>query len=82
MLYRQRLRLASGDTNSSSFALNAGGSKITYTVGPAVIQAVTELRRQTLEVVSDLLEVAAEDLEIIDGMVQVKGSPDIGMPLK
>lgn len=76
-----KIKFATGDTANNVFALNAGGSKITYTVGPALIQAVEEVKRQTLEVVSDILEVAVEDLEIADGKVQVKGSPDAAIPL-
>ncbi len=71
----EEIKIVNGDTNIPAFALNAGGSKITYTVGPAIVEAVTEARRQTLAIVADLLEVAAEDLEIVDGHVQVKGSP-------
>jgi CO/xanthine dehydrogenase Mo-binding subunit len=70
-----KITIANGDTNAPAFALNAGGSKITYTVGHAVIQAVTEARRQTLATVSQLLEVDPADLEIVEGKVQVKGSP-------
>lgn len=39
------------------------------------------MRRQTLEVVSDMLEVSAEDLGIVDVQVQVKGSPDTAIAL-
>lgn len=76
-----KITIASGDTNTPAFALNAGGSKITYTVGHAVVQAVTEARRQTLETVAQLLEVDAADLEIVDGKVQVKGSPTTAITL-
>jgi CO/xanthine dehydrogenase Mo-binding subunit len=76
------VKIVNGDTNIPAFALNAGGSKITYTVGPAIVEAVTEARRQTLAIVADLLEVAAEDLEIVDGHVQVKGSPSSRISLK
>lgn len=76
-----KIAIASGDTNTPVFALNAGGSKITYTVGHAVIQAVTEARRQTLETVAQLLEIDPADLEIVDGKVQVKGSPTTAITL-
>lgn len=76
-----KIRISTGDTANNVFALNAGGSKITYTVGPALVQAVNEVKQQTLEVVSDLLEVAVEDLEIVEGKVQVKGTPESAIPL-
>ncbi|MEZ4735994.1 MAG: xanthine dehydrogenase family protein molybdopterin-binding subunit, partial [Caldilineaceae bacterium] len=76
-----KINIASGDTNTPAFALNAGGSKITYTVGHAVVQAAAEARRQTLETVAQMLEVDPADLEIVDGKVQVKGSPHTGISL-
>ncbi|HRW09618.1 MAG TPA: xanthine dehydrogenase family protein molybdopterin-binding subunit [Caldilineaceae bacterium] len=76
-----QIKIVNGDTNIPAFALNAGGSKITYTVGHAIVEAVTEVRKQTLAIVADLLEVAAEDLEIADGHVQVKGSPSTRIAL-
>lgn len=76
-----KIKIVHGDTNLPAFALNAGGSKITYTVGHAVLKAATEARRQTLDIVSQMLEVAPEDLEIVDGNVQVKGSPDTAISL-
>ncbi|MEZ4865448.1 MAG: xanthine dehydrogenase family protein molybdopterin-binding subunit [Caldilineaceae bacterium] len=76
-----KVKIVNGDTNLPAFALNAGGSKITYTVGHAVVQAVTEVRRQTLETVAQMLEVDTEDLEIVDGKVQVKGSPSTAISL-
>lgn len=75
------IKIVNGDTNIPAFALNAGGSKITYTVGHAIVEAVTEARRQTLEIVADLLEASADDLEIADGHVQVKGSPSTKVAL-
>ena len=76
-----KISITSGDTANNVFALNAGGSKITYTVGPALIKAVTEVKEQTLEMVSEILEVAVEDLEITEGKVQVKGTPDSAISL-
>ena len=77
----EKIRILSGDTQSAPFAGSSGGSKITYTVGRAVIQAVEDAKRQVLEMASELLEAAVEDLEIRDGAVQVKGAPDSAMPL-
>ena len=76
-----RIRILSGDTQSAPFAGSSGGSKITYTVGRPVIQAVEDAKQQVLEMASQLLEAATEDLEIKDGSVQVKGAPDSAIPL-
>ncbi len=76
-----RVRIAKADTSSSPYAGASGGSKTIYTVGPAVIEAAQEARRQTLELAAQALEADPEDLEIQDGAVNVKGSPDKSVSL-
>ncbi len=72
----ERVRVTSGDTSNAPYAGAAGGSKITYTVGPAVIQAAEDARAQVFEIVSEIFEVDPADLEIVDGAVRVRGVPD------
>jgi CO/xanthine dehydrogenase Mo-binding subunit len=71
-----RIRVVNADTDSAPFAGNAGGSKITLTVGTAVVQAAGEARSQIFSIAADQLEVASEDLEMADGKVQVAGTPE------
>jgi CO/xanthine dehydrogenase Mo-binding subunit len=71
-----RVRVVNADTESAPYAGASGGSKITYTVGAAVRAAAEDARRQTLAIAADHLEVAVEDLEIVDGEVGVRGVPD------
>ena len=71
-----RVRIVNADTDAGPFAGNAGGSKITLTVGMAVVQAAEEARAQILAIGADQLEVAVEDLEIRDGRARVRGMPD------
>ncbi len=77
-----KVSVTTGDTSAAPFAGGTGGSKITYTVGPAVQKAAEEARQQVLSIASDHLEAAVEDLEISDGMVRVKGVPDASITLK
>ena len=63
------------DTSSAPFSATSSGSQVTYSVGPAVHEAAREARRQLLEIATDALEAAPEDLDIIDGRVAVKGAP-------
>jgi CO/xanthine dehydrogenase Mo-binding subunit len=70
-----RVRIDRGDSASAPYAGMAGGSKITYTVGPAVQQAAAEARRQLLDIAAEELEASAEDLVIEDGEVRVAGVP-------
>ncbi|MBW3634734.1 MAG: xanthine dehydrogenase family protein molybdopterin-binding subunit, partial [Chloroflexi bacterium] len=69
-------------TDAAPFAGGTGGSKITYTVGKAVQRAAEDARRQILAVASEALEASVEDLEIVDGVVQVRGVPGSGVSLK
>ncbi|MBO0687314.1 MAG: molybdopterin-dependent oxidoreductase, partial [Candidatus Dormibacteraeota bacterium] len=71
----ERVRIRTGDTAGAPYAGMAGGSKTTFTVGPAVQQAAAEARRQVLEIAAEELEAAPEDLEIENGEVRVKGVP-------
>ena len=70
-----RVRVVHADTSSSPYAPTSGGSKITYTVGRAVERAAIEARERLVEIAADELEIAPEDLEIVDGAVQPRGAP-------
>ena len=54
----------------------SGGSKVTYTVGPAVMRAAQAAKEQVLAIAAAELEASPDDLEIVDGKVRVKGAPD------
>jgi CO/xanthine dehydrogenase Mo-binding subunit len=76
-----RVKIVQEDTNSAPFAGATGGSKITFTMGPAIVQAAKEARAQTLQIAAEEFEADIADLEIVDGKVQVRGVPDKAMPL-
>ncbi|HEY1594491.1 MAG TPA: xanthine dehydrogenase family protein molybdopterin-binding subunit [Thermoleophilaceae bacterium] len=71
----ERVRVVAADTSSGTYAGMSGGSKVTYTVGAAVERAAREAREQLLRVASSEMEIAPEDLEIVDGKVQPVGAP-------
>jgi CO/xanthine dehydrogenase Mo-binding subunit len=71
----QQVRIERGDSRTSPFAGVAGGSKITYSVGPAVWRAAREARTQVLQAAGELLEASPADLEMVDGEVRVLGAP-------
>jgi CO/xanthine dehydrogenase Mo-binding subunit len=78
----EEIEVNTAATDAAPFAGGTGGSKITYTVGMAVQRAAEDARRQILAVASEALEASVEDLEIADGMVQVRGVPGSGVSLK
>jgi CO/xanthine dehydrogenase Mo-binding subunit len=77
-----RVRVVYADTASAPYAGMSGGSKITYTVGRAVEMAAREARERLLDVAAEELEIAPEDLEIVDGAVQPAGVPAKAMALE
>jgi CO/xanthine dehydrogenase Mo-binding subunit len=70
-----RVRVVAADTASGTYAGMSGGSKVTYTVGAAVERAARDAREQLLRVAASEMEIAPEDLEIVDGKVQPVGAP-------
>jgi CO/xanthine dehydrogenase Mo-binding subunit len=72
----EKVRVVTGDTSYAPQGPMAAGSQVTYSVGGAVHEAALEARRQLLEIATEELEAAPEDLDIIDGRVTVKGVPD------
>ena len=75
------VRYVYSDTNSGPYAGGVGGSKTLYSMGNAVVRAAQDARRQTLAIASEEFEVSAEDLEIVEGKVRVKGFPDKSLTL-
>jgi CO/xanthine dehydrogenase Mo-binding subunit len=71
-----RVRVVAGDTSQTVYSGLSGGSKVTYTVGRAVQRAAEGARERLLDVAASELEIAPEDLEIVDGSVRPVGSPD------
>ncbi len=76
-----QVRVVTGDTATAPYAGATGGSKITYSVGPAIVQAAREAREQVLAIAAEELEADPADLEIADGAVRVRGAPDRAIPL-
>ena len=71
-----------GTSSTAPWAGSTGGSKITYTMGPAVMKAAEDARHQILQIAAQKLEASADDLEIVDGQVQVRGVPTTAISLK
>lgn len=76
------IRVVTADTDHAPYAGMSGGSKTTYTVGTAVRLAAEDARRQILSIGAAEMEARLDDLEIVDGKVQVKGTPQRALPLR
>ncbi len=71
-----KVRVVSADTATGPYAGASGGSKITYTVGKAVEGAARAARVKLLAAASQELEIAPDDLEVVDRVVRAVGAPD------
>jgi CO/xanthine dehydrogenase Mo-binding subunit len=76
-----QVEIVQGDTRSGPYGPPSGGSQTTYSVAGAVANAAREVRRRLLELAADHFEASADDLEIKDGVVQVRGVPDRTIPI-
>ena len=67
-------RILYQDTDAGPYDGGASGSQTTFNNGRAVIAAATDVREQLLDLAADVLEANRSDLELVDGLVRVKGS--------
>lgn len=73
----EAVRLTStSDTGTAPFDFGAQGSRTTFNVGRAVMQACDDVRAQVLEEAAHVLEADLADLEFAEGTVRVAGSPE------
>jgi CO/xanthine dehydrogenase Mo-binding subunit len=70
-----------GDTSTIGYSRGTYHSRAAVTAGNAVHVAAGRVRDKALQIAAHELEAAPEDLELVDGMVRVKGSPSHGISL-
>ena len=73
-----KVNVVAADTASAPRSPLSGGSVVTYSSGRAVQQAAEAARSKLLRYAAEEMEIAPGDLEIVDGMVRPKGSPNQG----
>jgi CO/xanthine dehydrogenase Mo-binding subunit len=78
----EQVRVVTADTASGPYAGASGGSKVTYTVGTAVLRAAEAARETLLTAASEELEIAPADLEVVDGVVRAVGAPDTSITVE
>jgi len=67
-----------GDTDRTPFGLGTYGSRSTPVSGAAAVMAARKVRERAKIVAAAMMEVAADDLEWIDGRWRVRGDPEQG----
>ncbi|MGX5654373.1 aerobic carbon-monoxide dehydrogenase large subunit [Geodermatophilus nigrescens] len=71
-----------GDTRRFGYAVGTFASRAAVMSGNAVALAARGVREKAIRIAADVLEANPEDLEIDEGLVQVKGTPGASIPLR
>ncbi len=74
--------VTTGDTGAFPYGVATFASRAAVVSGTALHRAAEEVRERAVELAANMLEAAPTDLELVDGRVQVKGSPSRGVTLK
>jgi carbon-monoxide dehydrogenase large subunit len=75
------VELVTGDTDQFHWGAGTFASRGAVVAGNAINEAAKDVRQKILRLAADELEIAEEDLELVDGSVRVKGAPGRGIPL-
>jgi CO/xanthine dehydrogenase Mo-binding subunit len=74
-VFPEQIHVVTADTSQAPYSGTASGSKTILTVGSAVKQAAQDARQQLLSIAGADLEARMDDLEIVHGIVRVRGTP-------
>ena len=77
----ENIRLTTGDTAEFYWGAGTFASRGAVVAGNAIHAASVKVREKVLKKASEELEVAEADLELVDGTVRVKGSPESAIKL-
>ncbi|MQA13862.1 MAG: molybdopterin-dependent oxidoreductase [Pseudonocardiaceae bacterium] len=76
-----KITVLHGDTETVQEGVGTMGSRAMPVGGPAVFKAAGKVRDRAMRIAAHLLEADPDDLELVDGRFQVRGSPDSGIDL-
>jgi carbon-monoxide dehydrogenase large subunit len=71
----EQVRVISGDTAATTMGVGAFASRQAAVGGSAVHQAAVAVRDKALAAAATLLECSAQELELVDGVVRMRGEP-------
>jgi aerobic carbon-monoxide dehydrogenase large subunit len=76
-----KVTVITGDTRRFKYAVGTFASRAAVMSGNAIALAARKVRTKALRLAGEALEADPGDLEIVDGVVSVKGSPGASIPL-
>ena len=71
-----------GDTWTCPRAGRTSASRLTYVLGNALLLATKKIRERLIQRAADMLEIHKDDLLLLDGEIQAKGSSSKGLSLR
>jgi carbon-monoxide dehydrogenase large subunit len=71
--------IVAGDSDQVSLGFGGFASRQTVTAGSSIHLASIKVREKVLSIAAHVLEASAEDLELVDGRVSVKGVPGMSI---
>lgn len=72
----EEVSISKADTDLTTYCHGAYASRLTYIAGNAVRNAAVEVKQQLFETAAELLDASADDLDVRDGRVFVRGDED------
>jgi xanthine dehydrogenase molybdenum-binding subunit len=78
----EAVRMSSADTTTVPFDAPTHASRATYSAGNAVKAAAGEAKKRLFKVAGIMLEANPDDMEVRDGKIHVKGSPDMTISIE
>ena len=75
------VEVVTGDTRRMPYAVGTFASRAAVMSGSAIHLAATRAREKVLKIAADALEANEDDLEIVDGVVSVRGAPSSSIAL-
>jgi aerobic carbon-monoxide dehydrogenase large subunit len=76
------VHVTTGDTRRFGYAVGTFASRAAVMSGNAIALAGRKLREKALRIAAEALEADPQDLEIVDGIVSVRGNPSVSIPLR
>ncbi|MGE3268098.1 MAG: xanthine dehydrogenase family protein molybdopterin-binding subunit [Chloroflexota bacterium] len=73
-----QVRVFAGDTAAAPYGMGTRGSRGGVVSAGAALGAARILKEKLIKIAGHLLETPVDDLELVDGRIQVKGAPESG----
>ncbi len=74
--------VVTGDSAAIPYGVGTFASRVMVTAGNAIAQASAQLRQKALELAANKLECRSEDLDLVNGEIFVKGTPEKKVTLR